>query len=143
MRAARVIAAVLVLSVVWAPRSVGAQTTAGEPTSSVTISDTKWASRRLHLGLAGSFATLQALDVVSTLEAVNHRGAREANPLVSPMVQKPMTFIAVKAATTVGTIYLTRKIARKHPRLATVMLVSLNVAMSAVVASNFSLQAGR
>jgi uncharacterized protein DUF5658 len=86
--------------------------------------------------LLASFAALQVLDTVSTLRGVSN-GAREANPLMSGLVQHPAAFIAVKAMTTATTVMVLRGLAVKHPKTAFVLSAALNGAYSAIVVHNF------
>jgi hypothetical protein len=65
-----------------------------------------------------TLALLKAADTTTTLIAVHHHGAREANPTVLVQPTNAKAFITYMGAYTVGQIYLTKKIAVKHPALA-------------------------
>lgn len=103
-------------------------TATGQPTDT---------TKPLRVGLYISFGTLQALDVHSTLLAVN-RGARELNPLVASLAYDGAGLTIVKAGTTAATIYATERLAKTHPRLAVVIMTGLVVGSAAVVAHNYS-----
>ena len=83
-----------------------------------------------------TFGTLQALDAHSTMRALEN-GAREANPMVAPFGENPAALVAMKAATTAGTIVLAERLRRKHPVKAMVMMTAVNVAYAAIVAANY------
>src|SRR3954469_4198977 len=84
-----------------------------------------------------SFATLQALDVRSTMLAT-HAGAVEANPIMGSVLSSPPAFIASKAIATAGIVFLTDKAKKQHPRAAFVTMVVLNSLYAGVVAHNYS-----
>ena len=89
----------------------------------------------LYVSLVG----LQGLDIHSTRQAMNAGAAREGNPLMKPFVNNGAAFVAVKAATTAGTIFFTEKLRKKHPKTAVVLAAAFNVSLAAVVASNYRL----
>lgn len=136
--AGRVVALVAVLSLGVSPARAFAQSIDGAPTPAVTVSDTRWASKRLQLGLTASFIALQTLDVVSTYRALQQPRAHEANPIIAGMIDRPAALIAVKSATSVAAIYFTRRIARTRPKTAAIAMITMNAVLSAVVASNMS-----
>ena len=70
------------------------------------------ASALVLRGLYGSFATMQALDVVSTNRALT-QGSMEANPILRPFVGNTGAFIALKVASTVTTIVLAHRLSKK------------------------------
>ena len=83
-----------------------------------------------------TFGALQGLDAHSTMRAIAH-GAHEANPFVAPFGHNPAALVAMKAATTAGTIVLAERLRRKHPLKAVVMMTAVNVAYAAIVAANY------
>lgn len=87
-----------------------------------------------------SFVTLQALDYVSTTRALSSANAYEANPVMRGVAGSPAAFLAVKAASTAGTIWIAEKWRRKHPVRAMIFMASTNAAMAAVVAHNMSIR---
>ncbi len=86
-------------------------------------------------GLYVSLAALQALDAYTTAEIVQ-RGGSEVNPALAPFASDTAGLIAMKVATTVGTIYFTEKIWPRHPTLAIGILAAINGVMAAVVSHN-------
>jgi hypothetical protein len=91
-----------------------------------------------------SFVALQGFDVHSTLRALD-RGGREANSFMAPFTRRPAAFIALKAGTTAGILYLTERVRRRSPTAAIVMMAAFNSAYVTVVANNYRLgnQLGR
>jgi hypothetical protein len=90
--------------------------------------------RPVALGaLYGSYAALQALDVISTRRAIA-AGASEQNPLMKSGAMTSM--IAVKAAAGVSTIYFTEKLWKKNRVGAILVMAALNGAQAAIVAHN-------
>ena len=84
-----------------------------------------------------SFVALQGLDIHSTLMAMN-RGARETNPMMAGLVNRPAAFVALKAGTAAGVLYMTERVRRHSPLGAVLMMVAFNSAYATVVANNYS-----
>ena len=83
-----------------------------------------------------TYATLQALDVHSTLRALD-RGAVEANPLMKNLTENPVSLMAVKAASAAGVLYTTEQLWKKNPAAAVVFMIAANSAMAWVVQNNY------
>jgi hypothetical protein len=83
-----------------------------------------------------SFAALQIMDAVSTRKALSN-GAQEANPMMSGLAGNSAAFFAVKAGTAAATTFFAERMAKKHPRAATIMMAVLNTAYVAIVAHNY------
>jgi hypothetical protein len=96
-------------------------------------------SRALNL-LHVSFASLEAVDVYTTVRGVN-AGAVEANPLICATAASPVGLTAVKAGVALSSIVLTRRLARQHRVAAIVLAATLNSAYAAVAVHN--LRVGR
>jgi hypothetical protein len=92
----------------------------------------------LLIPLDVSFATLQMLDAVTTIRALD-RGATEANPLVRPFTSNPTALFGVKAATAVGTIYLSERLWKRNRVAAVTMMIALNGGTAWIVARNYRL----
>jgi len=88
-------------------------------------------------GLYGSFAAMQALDVVSTNRALT-QGGMEANPILRPFVGNTGAFIAVKVASTVTTIALAHHLSKKSRVGAIATMIALNSLYGVVVSHNFA-----
>ena len=86
--------------------------------------------------LYASFAALQALDAHSTLRAID-RGYAERNPVIAPFAHSPAAMVAMKTATTAGTIYVTERLRRRHPSAAIAVMIGVNAAYAAIVAGNY------
>ena len=93
-------------------------------------------STSLRRSLYVSFAALQVMDAVSTRRALAN-GAREANPLMAGLARNSGAMFAVKAGTAAATTFFAERLARKHPRRATILMAVLNTAYAAVVAHNY------
>jgi hypothetical protein len=102
-----------------------------------------WAAPPLQGGLAATFATLQVLDVVSTVNAAGSGREQEANPMVGGFANHPAAFLAVKGAMTAGTLLAMRRFSKQHPKAAAITLIAFNIGYSYVVSSNFRIASGR
>ena len=83
-----------------------------------------------------SFAALQIMDAVSTRKALSG-GAREANPVMGGIARNGAALFAVKAGTAAATTWFAEKLAKNHPRRATILMAVLNTAYAAIVAHNY------
>jgi hypothetical protein len=106
-----------------ANRTSGGQTSAG--------------SGATRLALYAAYGTLQALDVHSTLTALDNGGV-EGNPLVRTVVESPAGLIAVKAASTAGFVYVVERIRKKNRAAAFVLAIGVTSLQAYVVAHNYS-----
>ncbi|HEY7791663.1 MAG TPA: DUF5658 family protein [Vicinamibacterales bacterium] len=88
-----------------------------------------------------SFATLQALDVRSTMTALGN-GASEANPLLGGITQHTDAFLALKMGAAAGTIFVSEKLWKRNPVAAVALMVGLNSAYAVVVAHNYRVAGG-
>jgi hypothetical protein len=86
--------------------------------------------------LASTYVALNALDVYTTTKAIESGAGVEANPLVGGAAANPIALSALKAASTTATIVLARRLWKKHPAAAIVLLVGANAGMSFVVMHN-------
>jgi hypothetical protein len=94
-------------------------------------------SASLRRGMIVSFAALQVFDAVSTRKALS-AGAREANPAMAGIAKNSAALFAVKAGSAAATAYFVERLAKSHPRRATIVMVALNAAYAAVVAHNYN-----
>lgn len=101
-----------------------------------------FAAPALRHSLYASFGALQVLDALSTRQALR-AGAREANPAMAGIANNSMALFAVKAGTAVGTTFFAERLAKKHPRRATILMVVLNSAYAGIVAHNYSVARAR
>jgi hypothetical protein len=92
---------------------------------------------RLFATLEASYIGLQALDVASTLSALD-RGHVEANPMMRGVSAHPAALVAVKAAATGGTVLLARRIAGRNRMAGIVLTMALDGVYSFVVVRNFA-----
>ena len=88
-----------------------------------------------------SYATLQALDIHSTMRALD-RGAVEANPLMKNLTASPASLVAVKAAGAAGVLYTTEQLWKKNPTAAVMFMIAANSAMAWVVQHNYRQDGG-
>ena len=88
------------------------------------------------LPLYAATAVMQALDVHSTIQVLNHGGG-EGNPMLQGIVSNRPVFIATKAAVAASTIYAASRIA-KHSKIgAVVTLVAINSVYAMVASHNY------
>jgi hypothetical protein len=85
--------------------------------------------------LYASLGAMQAWDIYST-QAALRAGAREANPTMAPVAGHAGAMLAMKAATTAGTIVFAERLWKKNKVGAIVMLVAVNGATAAVSMHN-------
>ena len=83
-----------------------------------------------------SFCALQALDIHSTLRAMDH-GAVEANPALKGVVGNQAGLVALKAAGTAGLIYASEKMWKRNRAASIIFMVAANSAMAWVVQNNY------
>ena len=94
----------------------------------------------LRRGMYGSFAALQVMDAISTNKALSSGGV-EANPAMSGVVKNKNAFMAVKVGAAVATAFFAEKLAKNHPRKATILMAVLNVAYAGIVVHNYNVRA--
>jgi hypothetical protein len=85
-----------------------------------------------------SFAALQALDVHSTLTALD-AGRREANPMIRSTLGNPAGLFLLKAGTAAGVVLITERLWRRNRTAAVVMMIALNSAYATMAANNYRL----
>lgn len=120
-------------SPIWAAEGAALQA----PSAAV---EAAWARENIHQGpsaatlnaMVGSYAALQAFDMVSTVRA-RQAGAREVNPLLAGGYGQAT---AMKAALAIGAIGAIKVMGKKNRKAAFVTAVVLNIAGAAVVATN-------
>lgn len=91
--------------------------------------------------LYASTAIMQALDVHSTMRALDH-GALEANPLMTGVTGNKAAFVALKAGVAMSTVMMARHMSKRNKVAAIVTLVAINSAYAMVVSHNYRV-AGR
>jgi hypothetical protein len=99
-------------------------------------SDGGFGSTTLRRGMIVSFAALQVFDALSTRKALAS-GASEANPAMAGIAKNSTALFAVKAGSAAATAFFVERLAKKHPRGATIVMTVLNTAYAAVVAHNY------
>lgn len=78
---------------------------------------------------------LQAFDIYSTRRAIT-AGATEANPLMQRAAAGSGTMLAVKALSTVGTIFFAERMWKKNRKGAMILMAVINGATAAVAMRN-------
>ena len=129
-------------NIAWGTRAIGM---ADGNNNSAVFSDVDWSLPPVEFGSAKrpsalpalyvSLAALQAFDAYSTSRGLG-RGAGEANPLVKGVAGSPVTFWAVKAATTAGTILMAERLWKTNKAKAIAVMVLSNGVMAFVGAHN-------
>jgi uncharacterized protein DUF5658 len=90
-----------------------------------------------------SFGALQAVDVHSTLAALNS-GGREANPLFGSAMRSPVAIIALKSAGAATVVIASERLWKTHRIAAVLMMVGVNAGYALVAAHNYGVaRAGR
>ena len=87
-----------------------------------------------------AMGALQSLDLVSTRRALR-AGAREANPLVAPIVGSSATMIALKAGASGAMVYAVERMWKQNRKAALLTLIGTNIGYGALEAHNFALAA--
>jgi hypothetical protein len=85
-----------------------------------------------------SFAALQALDVHSTLTALD-AGGHEANPMIRSTLGNPTGLFLLKAGTAAGVVLITERLWRRNRAAAVVTMIALNSAYATMAAHNYRL----
>lgn len=111
------------------------------PTSIIRDTDTRERPKALA-PLYVSFVALQVMDADSTADAIR-AGYGEGNPFMGRFADNTGAMIAVKAVSTVGTIYAVEKLWRKNPVAAVLVMTAINAGYAVVVANNYSRVRGR
>jgi hypothetical protein len=88
------------------------------------------------IAMYAAYGTLQALDVHSTLRALDRNGA-EGNPFLRPIASSPAGLTAFKAASTAGIIFLTERLRKKHPVAALAFGIGVSSLQTFVVVHNY------
>lgn len=84
-----------------------------------------------------TFTALNVADYFSTREALKYPGLEEGNPLMKPFVKNPYAFAAVKLGISALSYYSMKSLFKKDKRMAWVMSLASNLALSYIVANNF------
>jgi hypothetical protein len=84
-----------------------------------------------------TFTALNVADYFSTREALKYPGLEEGNPLMKPFVKNPYAFAAVKLSISTLSYYSMKSLFKKNKRMAWVMSLASNLALSYIVANNF------
>src|SRR3954447_15348880 len=87
-----------------------------------------------------SFATLQGLDIHSTLRAAEF-GGREANPVVGGMLGSPAAFVAAKVGMTASIYFVSERLWKRNKTAAVLTMIALNSTYGALVAHNYAVEA--
>jgi uncharacterized protein DUF5658 len=87
-----------------------------------------------------SFATLQGLDIHSTLRAPEF-GGREANPIVGGMLGSPAAFVAAKVGMTASIYFVSERLWKRNRTAAVLTMIALNSTYGALVAHNYAVEA--
>ena len=104
--------------------------------SSDSIAEAVPSRRGVFVPLYVSFAALQALDVHSTMRALE-AGGTEQNPLLRGIASRPVALVALKAGVTASTILLTERFRARNRTGAIVLMAALNSAYAMIVTHNY------
>jgi len=84
------------------------------------------------------FITLQVLDMTSTIKAI-HAGGYEGNPFLKSSVAHPWKFALVKTGIVLCATGGLRALHQDHPLLALIILQTVNMAYTGIVAHNYQI----
>jgi hypothetical protein len=107
------------------------------PGPAVTKAPDTLASGAPRLALYATYGVMQALDVHSTLRALDDGSGVEANPLLRSVVSSPTGFIAFKVASTAGVVFLVERLRKKHPVAAFALGIGVTSLQAVVVMHNY------
>jgi hypothetical protein len=123
-------------SIAAAAQTAAASVTPATLTVPAEVVRPQGASRAALMPFYVSLATLEALDVHTTMAALD-RGAVEANPMMGGLVRNKAAFMAVKAGTTAGVIYLADRLRTRNRVGAFLLMAGFNSLYATVVANNY------
>lgn len=86
-----------------------------------------------------AMAALNVADYISTRQALKYPNVTEANPLMKPFVKNAAVFAAVKAGTTVLSVWGAKKLFKRDRTTAWVVTTVSNFLLSYVVSNNMRL----
>jgi len=86
-----------------------------------------------------AMAALNVADYLTTKSALKHPGLQEGNPMMKPFVKNAVLFAAVKAGTTVLSIWGMKSLRKRDKTTAWVVTTASNFLLSYVVANNMRL----
>ena len=126
-----------------APASERTRGTAARETLAVTPSWRLEPSRPAALPvLYVGYAALQGVDLWQSARLLE-TGAREINPVMAGATGHPAAMIAVKAATTAGTLYFVERLWKNDHRVAAIVTMVAVTGATAAVAAHNARQMGR
>ena len=94
------------------------------------------------MSLYASTVALQALDVHSTMTALN-RGAVEANPMMRGVTSNKAVFITTKAALAASTVFVANRLAKRNKTSAMIFLAAVNSIYAGIVMHNYKAARGQ
>ncbi|HEX2695584.1 MAG TPA: DUF5658 family protein [Acidobacteriota bacterium] len=86
-----------------------------------------------------AMTALNVADYISTRQALKYPGLSESNPLMKPFVKNAVLFAAVKAGTTVLSVWGMKSLFKRDKRMAWVLTTASNFLLSYIVANNMKL----
>ena len=90
-----------------------------------------------HVWLETSFLALQAVDVHSTLRAID-QGGHEANPLLRHVAHSPTAMLAIKSGAAALTVYANERFWKRKPRAALTLMIAESTLYAVIAAHNYS-----
>jgi hypothetical protein len=86
-----------------------------------------------------AMTALNVADYISTRQALKYPGLSEGNPLMKPFVKNAVLFAAVKAGTTVLSVWGMKSLFKRDKTTAWILTTVSNFLLSYVVANNMRL----
>ena len=84
----------------------------------------------------GAALVAHSADLATTVNCLAAKTCTEANPLLVPHVQSPVTFFALKMGVALGSYVVKTKTKRAHPKLTLAFAIAETVAFSLIAAHN-------
>jgi len=84
-----------------------------------------------------TLTVLNAADCFSTISALKYPGLQEANPIMKPFTKNAWLLTAVKAGIAVYNYHCLKNLHKKNKKLAWVISLAANMAMTYIVVNNF------
>ncbi len=86
-----------------------------------------------------AMTALNVVDYISTRRALKYPGLSEGNPLMKPFVKNAILFAAVKAGTTVLSVWSMKSLFKRNKPMAWVLTTASNFLLSYIVSNNMRL----
>lgn len=90
--------------------------------------------------LSVAYQTLNALDWLTTAQALKKTGYKEMNPILAPVASNSAALLVTKSAIAAVTVYAAERLGRRHRKVAIAAMVAANLVSGFAVAHNAKLR---